>query len=209
MPQGADTPAAADPESYDFRAFDKKIQEMEGPKRYLHTVGVRYTAAAMAMAFGYDTLRAECAGLLHDCAKKIPDDRKIKMCEQRRLEITDTERRSPFLLHTKLGASLAAEEFGISDPEILDAIRFHTTGRPGMTDLEKIIFIADYIEPGRDRAPHLKELRELAFHDLDECTYRILADTLEYLRSQDGEIDSATEKSYSFYRRLHQERTKS
>ena len=89
------------------------------------------------------------AGLLHDCAKCIPGENKIKMCEKYHLNVSEVERENPSLLHAKLGAFLAAKKYHIEDKEIINAIASHTTGHPHMTLLEKIIYIADYIEPGR------------------------------------------------------------
>ena len=94
---------------------------------------------------------------------------------------------------------MAEHKYGITDPEILGAIEWHTTGRPDMTLLEKIVFTADYIEPGRDQAPNLAWLRQLAFTDIDQAVCEILKQTLDYLRDQGGEIDPATEVTYSYY----------
>ena len=94
---------------------------------------------------------------------------------------------------------MAEHEYGVEDPDILSAIRWHTTGHPDMTPLEKIIFVADYIEPNRQQAPHLKTIRHLAFMDLDEALRVILKDTLDYLDSIHGEIDGMTEETYLYY----------
>ena len=111
----------------------------------------------------------------------------------------------PHLLHSKLGAFKAKNEYGIEDQEILDAVRYHTTGRANMTLLEKIIFVADYIEPGRDKAVNLSEIRQLAFVDLDRALLRILEDTLIYLEEGKEEIDPQTRKTYEYYRNLEKE----
>ena len=101
---------------------------------------------------------------------------------------------------------IARDDFGIDDEEILDAIRYHTTGRPAMSRLEQIIFIADYIEPRRFKAPDLPEVRKVAFHDLDECCYIILRDSVKYLRSKGGRIDEMTEQAFCYYEKLHMEK---
>ena len=103
------------------------------------------------------------------------------------------------MLHGRVGAWLAGHRYGVEDPEILSAIEWHTTGKPDMTLLEKIVFTADYIEPGRDQAPNLAWLRQLAFTDIDQAVCEILKQTLDYLRDQGGEIDPATEVTYSYY----------
>lgn len=180
----------------------KKVQKSQDDDRFEHTVGVMYTAAALAMRYGEDMERALTAGLLHDCAKGFSGEKKIKLCEKYGLPISDTERKNPGLLHAKLGAYLAEKEYDIEDTGILDAIICHTTGRPEMTLLDKILFIADYIEPNRNQAPNLDELRHLAFVDLDECLYAILAQQLGYLQSRKEAIDPMTEQTYSYYKKL-------
>ena len=158
------------------------------------------------MAHGYDMKDAQAAGLLHDCAKCIPSKKKLKLCESNRIPVTEFEKEHPFLLHAKLGAFIAREKYGIKDQEILSAIRFHTTGKPEMSLLEKIVYIADYIEPGRYKAQHLDTIRALAFQDLDECMYEILKDTLAYLEEDPKDIDLTTKDAFIYYKDLHMER---
>ena len=112
------------------------------------------------------------------------------------------EFRQPFLLHGKAGACLARDKFGVEDEELLDAIRYHTTGRPEMTLLEKIVFVADYIEPNRKKADNLTELRRLAFEDLDETVLQILEQTLDYLEKTGKEIDRHTIMTRDYYKKL-------
>ena len=126
--------------------------------RYEHTLGVSYTAMALAMRYGQDLDQAELAGLLHDCAKYFNDEEIIKKCRKHGIEVSEAELRAPAVLHAKYGAWLAKNRYGVSDPEILSAIRWHTTGRANMTTLDKIIYVADYIEPRRDKAPDLPRL---------------------------------------------------
>ena len=186
-----------------YRKLRKKVKDVMTKSRYEHTLGVEFTATAMAMKYGVDMEKAEIAGLLHDCAKCVDDDEKLDECKKYKLELTEVEKRNPFLIHSKLGAVYAKKLYGIRDQEILSAIRFHTTGRPDMTMLEKIVFIADYIEPGRYKAKNLKEIRQIAFEDIDEAMYMILRDTLDYLNSDDGEKDDMTEKTFLFYKEIH------
>ncbi|MDO4619819.1 MAG: bis(5'-nucleosyl)-tetraphosphatase (symmetrical) YqeK [Lachnospiraceae bacterium] len=193
-------------QTYRLEEMSKKLRKYIDANRYYHTQGVRFTSAALAMAHGANVHKAETAGLLHDCAKCISDSKKIKLCDKNKIEITDVERDNPFLLHAKVGAYIAEEKYGVEDPEILDAIRYHTTGRPGMHLMEQIVFIADYIEPRRNKTPHLPEIRQMAFRDLDECCYMILKDMLLYLHSKSGEIDSNTQDAFHFYEEVHDER---
>lgn len=190
-------------QTYRLEEMSKKLRKYIDANRYYHTQGVRFTSAALAMAHGANVHKAETAGLLHDCAKCISDSKKIKLCDKNKIEITDVERDNPFLLHAKVGAYIAEEKYGVEDPEILDAIRYHTTGRPGMHLMEQIVFIADYIEPRRNKTPHLPEIRQMAFRDLDECCYMILKDMLLYLHSKSGEIDSNTQDAFHFYEEVH------
>lgn len=180
--------------------INRKLKKELDKERYEHTQGVMYTAAALAMCHGADIDRALLAGLLHDCAKCIPGAKKVKLCEKYHLKVTAVERENPSLLHAKLGAYLAEKKYHVKDQGILNAIKSHTTGRPGMSLLEKIIYIADYMEPGREELPDMAEVRQLAFRNIDKCLYRILADSLEYLKSRDIAIDEMTEKTYEFYK---------
>lgn len=183
----------------DRREIEKKLEKKLDKKRYIHTIGVMYTAASLAMAHGVDMEKALYAGLLHDCAKGFSDDRQIQMCLKYNIDITPVEQECPFLLHAKLGAYLAREKYEVSDPEILHAIQVHTTGAPKMNLLDKILYIADYIEPNRDKAPNLFKVRELAFQDLDQTMLVILEDTLAYLKEGKGKIDPMTAKTYEYF----------
>ena len=155
----------------------KKLKKELDKGRYEHTKGVMYTAGCLAMAHEYSMEKAMLAGLLHDCAKCIPNDQKIEMCEKNHILINPVEYKSPYLLHAKLGAFLAETVYEVSDPQILHAIKVHTTGEPDMSLLDKIIYIADYIEPGRDKAENLPYIRKIAFEDLDVCMAEILHDS--------------------------------
>lgn len=183
--------------------MDAALRKVLDPRRYRHSQGVRYTACALAFVSGADLKAAETAGLLHDCAKYMADDVMLKTAQKNHIEITETERKNPSLLHAKLGAVFAEKKYGITDPEILSAIRFHTTGKAEMTLLEKIIFTADYIEPSRTKAERLPEIRKTAFSDLDESIYMILQDTLKYLETSPKDIDKTTAEAYNFYKELH------
>ena len=111
------------------------------------------------------------------------------------------EEKNPSLLHAKLGAYMAETAYGVEDPEILSAIKWHTTGKPDMSMLDIIIYMADYIEPNRDKAPDLANLRKLAFEDIDECLYAILESTVAYLKQKDAVIDPMTEETYLYYKK--------
>ena len=179
------------------------IRELESELaygRFIHTLDVACTAAALAMFYGADIDKAETAGLLHDCAKCLNLSKMLKICDKAGLELSEYERNSGSLLHSKAGAVLAQTKYGVRDEDILNAIRYHTTGRPGMSLLEKIVFAADYLEPGRDSAPGLPKVRKLAFESIDDCVLQILKDTLMYLGTTGADVDPMTQKTYDFYK---------
>ena len=188
-----------------YAEIKKKLKKSQDKERYEHTKGVMYTAGCLAMAHGYDMEKAMLAGLLHDCAKCIPNDEKLSLCKEHNILVTAVEAENPFLLHAKLGALLAETEYDITDPEILHAIKVHTTGEPDMSTLDKIIYIADYIEPGRDKAPNLAKVRESAFRDLNVCMAQILRDTMIYLKSGKGTFDPTTQITYEFYKQYEED----
>lgn len=183
----------------DTKSIRREMEKVQDERRYEHTLGVAYTATALAMRYDIPLKAAEIAGLLHDCAKCMDDDKKISFCEKHNILFSDIERNNPYLLHAKVGSFLAMDTYQIEDTDILNAILNHTTGRPGMSTLEKIVFIADYIEPNRKHAPNLAEIRKLAFEDLDKALLWILKDTLAYLHSTGGQIDPMTQKTYDYY----------
>ena len=190
----------------DWSSIEAKLQKALTENRYRHTMGVTYTACALAMVHGADLNQARLAGLLHDCAKCISNKEKIEMCRKQKLDVTRFELDHPVLLHAKLGEYLAKKKYNVTDEAVLSAIRWHTTGKPAMTDLEKIIYIADFIEPNRDKAPNLTGLRKAAFEDLDNCMYLILRDSVEYLSSKPDAMDETTLKAYDYYRGLMEQR---
>ncbi len=189
-------------EKNQLQKIEKKLRKELDADRYRHTLGVMYTAASLAMCYGEDLAKAQLAGLLHDCAKCIANDKKMKLCQKYNVEISEAEKASPYLLHAKLGAELAARTYGVEDEDVLNAIRYHTTGRPNMTLLEKIIFLSDYIEPMRTKADNLPQIRETAFRDLDEAVYMTLRDTLAYLEKGSQTLDETTYKAFQYYKEL-------
>lgn len=191
---------------YDIVAIEKSLQGLLSPHRYAHTLGVMHTACALSMAHSYPMTRAQIAGLLHDCAKYLSNDQLIEIAKKRGLSISPGEEKAPQLLHAKVGALFAEEIYGVQDPAVLRAIRLHTTGSPAMGLLDKIIFVADYIEPGRDLAPHLSDIRQLAFYDLDLAVTLILEDTIAFLEASGAEIDVSSRQTLDSYRDIIQTR---
>ena len=185
--------------------IQEELEKILKKKRYQHTLGVRYTAQAMAMCFGEDIKKAGYAGLLHDCAKYMSDSEMQKECGKNRITVSDAEKRQPSLLHAKLGACYARRKYGVDDRDIVEAIRWHTTGKPEMNTLEKIIFIADYIEPNRTELPEMDMIRKEAYSDLDQCLLHILHNSVHYLCKKGAAVDPITKKTYEYYSHLRQE----
>ena len=178
-------------EREELKSIRKSLKKVLSKSRYEHTLGVEFTSAALAMCYGADI-------------RLSPDDM-ISICRKYHIEISEIEEKQPALLHSKLGAYFCNNIYHISDQEIREAIYYHTTGKPNMSMLEKIVYVADYIEPQRDKAPNLPEIRKIAFSDLDEAVYRISGDTLNYLgfsQSQD-KVDKMTLQTYEYYKKIH------
>ncbi len=182
--------------------IQEKLRKKLKKGRYIHTLGVEYTSVCLAMKYGANLEAAELAGLLHDCAKELPGKKLIQICRLKGEKISKMEYQNSFLLHGKAGACLAKDKFGVDDEDILNAIRYHTTGRPKMTLIEKIVFVADYIEPNRKKADNLTELRQMAFENLDEAVFAILEQTLDYLSESGKEIDRHTVITRDYYKKL-------
>lgn len=148
-------------------------------KRYIHTVGVMETAIKLAERFGEDPKRAEVAAIIHDVCKYADINWMEQVVKEQSLDARLLGWGSE-LLHGPVGAYVAKNEFGVTDEGILDAIRYHTTGRSGMSDLEKIVFIADMIEPNR-KFDGVERLRDKAKKDLDKAMSACIQHSLAYL----------------------------
>lgn len=185
----------------DISKLRKAMEKELDAKRFEHTLGVAYTAASLAMVYDVDLSKAIVAGLLHDCAKCLSDEKRISICEKKKIEITKVEYEKPSLLHAKVGMYLAKKDYDIDDEDILNAILYHTTGRPGMSILEKIIYIADYIEPGRKPLPKMAEIRKAAFQNIDEALVLSMEGTLSYLKETNEIIDPVTQATYDYYKK--------
>lgn len=149
--------------------IDKIKEKLKGKlkkNRYIHTLGVAKEAKRLALIYGADADKAYLAGLLHDCAKGYSIDEQISMSKEYGVELDDNLLNSPPVIHGFLGVEIAKREYGISDIDILNAIRYHTVGRADMTVLEKIVYIADLTEENRD-FDGVEELRHSVDKNLD------------------------------------------
>ncbi len=178
----------------------KSLEKELKPDRFDHTLGVAYTAANMAFIHGEDVEKALIAGFLHDCAKCMSHEDQIKICEKNKIEISEVEKRNHSLLHAKVGMFLARTRYDVYDTDILNAIRWHTTGREDMSLLEKIIYIADFIEPNRKPLEDMNTIRQEAYTDIDRCLAHILHNSVIYLKTIGKEIDDATMIAYEYYK---------
>ena len=179
----------------------EKLKASLKPGRYEHSLSVSFTCMALAMRYGYDLDKAELAGLLHDCAKCYDNNSIIAACRNSGMELTEGELQAPSIIHSRLGARMAEEKFGVNDPEIISAIACHTTGKPDMSLLDKILYIADYIEPRRYKIKDLPAIRRLAFEDLDEALFQIMEGTLRYLKESGTYADIMTQNAYHYYKK--------
>lgn len=187
--------------NWKIQDIDKSLKKSLEKKRYTHTLGVANTAACLAMCHNGDINKAYLAGLLHDNAKCLSNKKKLSICKKAGLPVSKIEEKNPELLHAKVGSYLAMVEYNIADNDILNAICYHTTGRPDMSLLEKIVFIADYMEPNRKQIPGLETIRAMAFKDLDDTLLLILENTLNYIKKKDNQsdLDPMTQKTYEYY----------
>ncbi|MBQ9458949.1 MAG: nicotinate (nicotinamide) nucleotide adenylyltransferase [Oscillospiraceae bacterium] len=171
-------------------------------KRVAHVLGVEQEAAKLAEKYGANVQKARFAALLHDCTKKLSMDEQLALCEQYGIELDALERRSLKLLHAKTGAALAREVFG-ADEEICSAILWHTTGRADMTMLEKVIYLADYIEPSRD-FDGVDTLRAAVYEDIDRGLALGLKMSIDELSERGERVHPNTKDAYEFIiQRLH------
>ncbi len=169
----------------------EKLKSMLDEKRFIHSVGVAEMAEKLAQKYGADTEKAYIAGFLHDCAKNIPQETVLDRCREANIEIHESWLIDTGLVHPYLGEYIAKTEFGVSDTEILEAIRYHTTGHEDMPLLTKIIYLADMIEVNRTIAG-VEQMRELAFSDLDEAVLKSLDSTIRHIINRGGVIDCDT-----------------
>lgn len=160
-------------------------------KRYKHVLGVAKTAKELATLNGVDENKAELAAMLHDIAKEMPVDEQMRILKKNNFNITEIEKASLQVLHGFVGEFLAREKFNINDEEVLKAVAYHTTGKANMTKLEKIIYIADYIEPTRNY-PGVEKLREVTYKDLDKGVLMGINNTIKLLLDKDDVIHPLT-----------------
>ena len=176
----------------------EKVLEHLDEHRVAHVAGCESEAVKLAMHWGEDPELAAEAGILHDITKSLSYDEQLQLCEKYGIINNNSELEAPKLLHAKTGAAMARELFGVSDT-VYEAIRWHTTGKPDMSLFEKILYLADYIEPTRD-FEGIDELRELAFSDLDGAMVLGLGMTIDEIRRSGREPYVDTLDAYAWYK---------
>lgn len=169
----------------------KSLEARLSPKRFKHTLGVSETALLLADNYGVDREKAKLAGLLHDYARELPLETLLHQAAAFALPVDEIEREEPVLLHAKIGMHLVKQECGVQDTDILQAISLHTTGGSHMSKLAKIIFLADYIEPGRN-FEGVAALREVAQINLDKAMLLAYDYTISYIIAKHGFIHPNT-----------------
>lgn len=159
-------------------------------RRIPHVLGTEQEAIRLAERYGADVEKARRAALLHDCTKRLDMDEQLALCKQYGIQLDELEQKALKLLHAKTGAAIARDVFGV-DGEIYSAIWYHTTGRANMTKLEKIIYLADYIEPSRN-FPGVDKLRKVCYEDLDRGLLLGLEMTIEEMTAMGSPVHRAT-----------------
>ena len=183
-------------------AWLAKLHGALSAKRFAHTLGVAATARRLALRHGLDADKAEAAALLHDCAKCMPLKDMQRIVREHHLTDDEGLLSSDALLHAIAGAQVARDEYGVDDPVLLDAIRRHTTGAPGMSKLDMAVWLADAIEPNREPYPGLDELRALADESLERAILSSMENTLSYVRKRGKTIHPATMETIAWLRTL-------
>ena len=167
-------------------------------KRIPHVLGTEQTAKALAEKYGADVEKARFAALLHDATKRLSMEEQLAMCEHYHIVLDELEQHALKLLHAKTGAALARDMYG-ADDEIYNAILWHTTGKANMTLLEKVIYLADYIEPSRD-FDGVEDLRKVVWEDLDKGLEMGLAMTVEEMEQMGNPIHHNTLQALEYLR---------
>jgi len=185
-----------------FPALTHRVRAAIGQDhRFAHSVRVARLADRLAAAHGEDTARARTAGMLHDLARLYSAERLVAECEGRGMAIDAFEREAPIVLHARLGAELAREDFGITDEAVLSAIRKHTVGGADMSRLDAIVYLADGLEPGRD-FPQRAALEQLAFRSLEDAMVAVIRSSFAYLKMRNLPVAPQTLEALAYYESL-------
>ena len=182
--------------------MEEKLKNTLSARRYDHSIGVMEAAVKMAEYFGADVEEARIAGLLHDCAKEIEKDEALKMCDELGIFIDEEKRLQKGLLHADLGAEIMKREYGIDDDEIYSAVKCHTMGKNDMSMLDKILYLADFIEVNRRDFEGLSELRKVCFEDLDVAMLMAINLSISFVISKGKTLHKQTTDTKLYFERI-------
>jgi predicted HD superfamily hydrolase involved in NAD metabolism len=181
----------------DREHYLEELRQHLSPARVQHSLNVADTAVELSLRFAPELAeKAELAGIVHDHAKRFSPAELIELAVRLDIEITPGERVLPALLHGKVGAALLAQRFGVADPGIAQAVADHVTGRPGMEQLSRILYVADQAAADRE-FPGVDELREAAKHDLDEAVFLVVKHKLAYVLLKSRPVELQTIALYN------------
>lgn len=178
----------------DEKEIIDKLQKSLTTKRFGHSMRVVDTALKLAKIYNCDLKKTKIAAMLHDCAKCYECDQSLELCQKYNVVLDDQTSKGHQLIHAVLGAKIAEIEYGVDDSEILSAIACHTTGKANMTMLDKIIWLADYIEPARD-FEDIDKIRELAYTDINKSILFAFEKTLEFLIAKGKDLHPSTKSA--------------
>ena len=184
----------------DIDKIKERLSAILPPNRYQHSLGTAEEAAKLAERWGVDTDKAYLAGLLHDNMKSRPAGQLLSLAKLYNIKIDDWMTAHPSILHGPVAAAMLAGDWGINDSEIAEAIRLHTIPEANMTDLAKIIYLADKIEPNRKTWDGLEHIRALAYQDLDKAMEAMLRSSIEFLANGTKKVHPATQEIWQTYR---------
>ena len=176
--------------------IEKYLKSKLTPERYTHVLSVRELALDLAKRYGADLRKVNLAVLLHDCAKWMRTSEQYEAAANHEIQLDEIEHHNPSLLHALIGAEFAVSHFDVDNPEILNAIRVHTTGSGKMTLIDKILYVADFAEPKRHHA-EAHSVRELAYQDLDKAVFETSRYKIEYLLAKGVLIHPHTIDAYN------------
>lgn len=189
---------------YDVNDKKKFLKAHLSAKRYAHSLNVAAECRKLAEKYGEDPDKAYFAGLLHDICKELPDDEQFALTQQSSFAVCREESETRSLWHAIAGAYFVKTHFGVEDIDILNAIRFHTVGRAGMTRLEEIVYLGDLISADRDYKD-VERMRKLTYTSLNEAMYEAFSFSIRSVVKKGGVIPVCTTEGYNFYTRLHRE----
>ncbi len=177
----------------------KTICPLQTRERFIHSLNVADMAKKLAERYGEDPKKAYTAGLIHDATKNISGEEQLALISSGGIELSELEKNSPKLWHAVSGSVFAVEKFGIDDADIINAVRYHTTGRAGMSMLEKIIYVADFISAERDYEG-VEDIRRTAFESLEKAVYIGADFTVKKLNSLSLPVHPDTQRARQFYK---------